>query len=161
VSLDDLRLRVFPPGPAPIRAASASCHHERATAEIVGGFIKFHPAAVEPQTALLRFRSRGQVCKINAGQLRSRDRSMTQMTRDDITRAIGRIDDIAIAEIIATGATAEELAEAQAWIANDEPLMNAGRPLATGRVRELIDILAELDADQDDDGQTAPVSGEV
>ncbi len=86
---------------------------------------------------------------------------MTQMTRDDVTRAIGRIDDMAIAEIIATGATAEELAEAQAWIANDEPLMNAGRPLATGRVRELIDILAEFDPDEDDDGKTAPVTGEV
>ena len=59
---------------------------------------------------------------------------MTRITRDDVTRAIGRIDDVTIAEIIATGATAEELAEAQAWIANDEPLMNAGRPLATGPV---------------------------
>jgi hypothetical protein len=86
---------------------------------------------------------------------------MTQITRDDVTRAIGGIDDVTIAEIIATGATAEELAEARAWIANDEPLMNAGRPLATGRVRELIDILAELDADEDDDGKTAPVTGEV
>ena len=86
---------------------------------------------------------------------------MTQMTRDDVTRAIGRIDDMAIAEIIATGATAEELAEAQAWIANDEPLMNAGRPLATGRVRELIDILAELDADEDDDKQGRPLIDQV
>ena len=29
-------------------------------------------------------------------------------------------------QIIGTGATVEELAEAQAWIANDEPLLNAG-----------------------------------
>jgi hypothetical protein len=83
---------------------------------------------------------------------------MTQITRDDVTRAIGGIDDVTIAEIIATGATAEELAEAEAWIANDEPLMNAGRPLATGRVRELIDILTELDP-EDDDGETVPVTG--
>jgi hypothetical protein len=82
---------------------------------------------------------------------------MTRMTRDDVTRAIGHIDDVTIAEIIATGATADELAEAQAWIANDEPLMNAGRPLATGRVRDLIDILAELDSDEDDDKQGGPV----
>ncbi len=66
-----------------------------------------------------------------------------------------------IAEIIGTGATADELAEAQAWIANDEPLMNAGKPLATGRVRELIDILAELEPSEDDDEATVPVAGQA
>ena len=74
---------------------------------------------------------------------------MTRITRDDVTRAVGQADDVTIAKIIATGATAEELAEAQAWIANDEPLINAGRPLAKGRVGELVDILTELDASED------------
>jgi hypothetical protein len=32
-------------------------------------------------------------------------------------------------------------------------MMNSGRPLATGRVRELVDILAELEPDDDDDGR--------
>jgi hypothetical protein len=84
---------------------------------------------------------------------------MMRVTRDDITKAVGPVDDVTIAEIIGTGATVEELAEAQAWIANDEPLMNAGRPLATGRVRELIDILAEFEQSEDDeDGkQAAPI----
>ncbi len=62
-----------------------------------------------------------------------------------------------IAEIIGTGATADELAEARAWLVNDEPLLNAGKPLATGRVRELIDILAELEPSEDDDKDTGPV----
>ena len=44
-----------------------------------------------------------------------------------------------------------ELAEARAWLANDEPMLNAGRPLATGRVRELVDILSELDPSEDED----------
>jgi hypothetical protein len=79
---------------------------------------------------------------------------MRRITKDDAIKAIGRADDVTIAEIIATGATVDELAEAQAWIANDEPLLNAGRPLATGRVRELIEILAELESD-DDDGEPA------
>ena len=79
---------------------------------------------------------------------------MRRITKDDAVKAIGRVDDVTIAEIIATGATVDELAEAQAWIANDEPLLNAGRPLATGRVRELIEILAELESD-DDDGEPA------
>jgi hypothetical protein len=79
-----------------------------------------------------------------------------RITRDDVIKAIGSADDVTIAQMIATGATVEELAEAQAWMANDEPMMNSGRPLATGRVRELVDILAELELDDDEDGRGAP-----
>ena len=81
-----------------------------------------------------------------------------RITRDDVIKAIGTTDDVTIAQIIATGATVEELAEAQAWMANDEPMMNSGRPLATGRVRELVDILSDLDPDDDDDGRGAPAA---
>jgi hypothetical protein len=86
---------------------------------------------------------------------------MKPVTRDDVTKAVGRVDEVTIAEIIGTGATPEELAEAQAWIVNDEPLLNAGKPLASGRVRELIDILAELEPDEDDDKEAGPVVGQV
>lgn len=82
---------------------------------------------------------------------------MTRLTRDEIIRAIGQVDDVTIAEIIGTGATGEELAEAQAWIVNDDPLLNAGKPLPGGRVRELIDILAELEPDEDDGKAAGPV----
>lgn len=81
---------------------------------------------------------------------------MTRITRDDVNMAVGQADDVTIAKIIATGATAEELAEAKAWIANDEPLINAGRPLAKGRVGELVDILAELEATAEDEDQRGP-----
>jgi len=81
-----------------------------------------------------------------------------RITRDDVIKTIGSADDVTIAQMIATGATVEELAEAQAWMANDEPMMNSGRPLATGRVRELVDILAELEPDDDEDGRGAPAS---
>jgi hypothetical protein len=80
---------------------------------------------------------------------------MRRITRDDVTKAIGGADDVTIAQMIGTGATVDELAEAQAWLANDEPMLNAGRPLATGRVRELVDILAELEPDEDDDQSEA------
>lgn len=80
-----------------------------------------------------------------------------RITRDDVVKAIGADDDVAIAKIIAIGATVEELAEALAWRANDEPMMNSGRPLATGRARELVDILAELEPD-DEDGHDAEIS---
>jgi len=85
---------------------------------------------------------------------------MKRVTREDVTKAVGRVDDVTIAEIIGTGATADELSEARAWLVNDEPLLNAGKPLATGRVRELIDILAELEPSEDDDKDTGPVVSE-
>ncbi|WOH67085.1 hypothetical protein [Bradyrhizobium sp. BWA-3-5] len=81
-----------------------------------------------------------------------------QLTREDVARAVGAADDVTIAQIIGTGATVEELTEAQAWLANDEPMMNAGRPLATGRVRELVDILSELDPSDDEDERGASSS---
>ena len=86
---------------------------------------------------------------------------MKRVTREDVTKAVGRVDDVTIAEIIGTGATADELAEAQAWLVNDEPLLNAGKPLATGRVRELIDILAELEPSEDDDKEAGPAVSQV
>ena len=86
---------------------------------------------------------------------------MTQLTREDVAKAIGGADDVTVAQIIATGATTHELAEALAWMANDEPMMNSGRPLATGRVRELVDILAELEADDDEDGRSAPAAPDL
>ena len=80
---------------------------------------------------------------------------MRRVRRDDVIKAVGRADDATIAEIIGTGATVDELAEAQAWIANDEPLMNAGKPLPSGRVGELIEILSELETEEDE--ETGPV----
>ncbi|WP_166299349.1 hypothetical protein [Bradyrhizobium sp. 2S1] len=84
---------------------------------------------------------------------------MTPLTRDDVLKAVGHADDVTIARIIASGATVTELAEAQAWLANDEPLINAGRPLATGRARELVDILSELEPAEDDEpgGPSPPI----
>ena len=86
---------------------------------------------------------------------------MRRLTRDDVIKAVARADDVTIAEIIGTGATADELAEAQAWIVNDEPLMNAGKPLPSGRVGELIDILTELEPEEDEGEEAGPVVGEV
>ncbi len=53
-----------------------------------------------------------------------------------------------IAKLIATGASAEELVQAQAWLANDEALMNAGKPLPAGRVGELVDIVAAIEQEE-------------
>ena len=80
---------------------------------------------------------------------------MRRLTQDDVIKAVGPADDVTTAEIIGTGATVDELAEAQAWLANDEPLINAGKPLPSGRVSELIEILSELEPEEDE--ETGPV----
>ena len=76
---------------------------------------------------------------------------MASLTRKDIAALFGDLDDVVAADIIATGATAEELAEAHAWLANDEPLLNAGRPLPGGRVASLVDILAAISEEEEAD----------
>ena len=80
---------------------------------------------------------------------------MSTLTRKDVIAMLGELDDDVIAEIIASGATLEELAEAHAWLANDEPLMNAGRPLPGGRVARVVDIVAAISEveEQEDDAR--------
>ena len=85
---------------------------------------------------------------------------MRRITRDDAIKAVGAADDVVIAQIIGTGATIDELAEAQAWVANDEPLMNAGKPLPSGRIGELVDILSELQASEEEYGEDSIVGKE-
>ena len=81
---------------------------------------------------------------------------MQRLSHDDVAKAVPGADDVTIAEIIGTGASAEELTEARAWLANDEPMINDLRPLAQGRVRLLVDILSELDEDGEDNEVIAP-----
>jgi hypothetical protein len=75
-------------------------------------------------------------------------------TRQDILAALGPVDDLLIAEIVGMGATVEELAEANAWIANDEALMNIGQPLARGRVSRLVEIIATLKESDEEEPAT-------
>jgi hypothetical protein len=74
---------------------------------------------------------------------------MTELTRADVVAALGRVDDLTLAEIIGTGATRQELTEALAWLANDEPLVNSGRPLASGRTGRLVEIIAAKQEDEE------------
>ncbi len=74
---------------------------------------------------------------------------MSRLTREELVAALGPVDDIVVAQVVAMGATAEELAEARAWIASDEPLINRGRPLAAGRIGQLVEILATIEEEED------------
>jgi hypothetical protein len=79
---------------------------------------------------------------------------MTPLTRKDVIETIGDVDDVTVADIIATGATVQELSEAQAWVVNDEPLLNTGRPLPTGRIGQLIEIIAAKEQEEQQDDTT-------
>src|SRR5262245_6916128 len=74
--------------------------------------------------------------------------AMSIVTRKDVTAMLGELGDDVVTEIIATGTTAEELAEAHAWLANDEPLMNTGRPLPSGRVARVVEIVAAISEEE-------------
>ncbi|HVY57243.1 MAG TPA: hypothetical protein VHA77_05275 [Xanthobacteraceae bacterium] len=72
---------------------------------------------------------------------------MSTLTRPEVTAVLGPVDDIVAAEIIATGATPAELAEARAWITADEAMVNAGRKLPSGRVGKVIEILERIESE--------------
>ena len=69
------------------------------------------------------------------------------MASEDVVSVLGPVDETLIAEVIATGASFDELREAWAWLNGDEALMNEGRPLPGTRVAALIDLL-EVDEDE-------------
>jgi hypothetical protein len=65
---------------------------------------------------------------------------MTMLTRNEVIAVLGPVGDDLIVEIVGTGASQAELAEAY-WLRSDEALVNEGRPLPSGRVGALLEIL--------------------
>jgi hypothetical protein len=63
------------------------------------------------------------------------------MIREDVISVLGPIEDEAIAEIVASGASMEGLRETWAWANGDEALMGQGCPLPGTKVGKLIDLL--------------------
>ena len=66
---------------------------------------------------------------------------MTKLTRDQVIEVVGRVDDARITEIIATGATREELLEAFTLISEAGDLSAETQRAPAGRVAQLYDIL--------------------
>jgi hypothetical protein len=66
---------------------------------------------------------------------------MTTLNRDAVTKVLGPVDESLATELIATGASAEELFQAYAWMTNDEALANAQRGFPSALVGELVEIL--------------------
>lgn len=71
------------------------------------------------------------------------------ITREDVGAILGPTDETLVNDLVLTGATAEELAEAWAWVNSDEALLNEGRPPPSGRVAQLVDLLAAGDEEEE------------
>ena len=72
-----------------------------------------------------------------------------RLTREETRALVGPADDATLAAILGLGITRAELAEARAWIENDEALVNEGRRSPSGRVARIVEILRERDADEE------------
>lgn len=70
---------------------------------------------------------------------------MTILTRASLESVLGPLDEAAVAEITALGATEEELLEARSWLANEEAMRAAGKPLPSGRVAQILEWLEPSD----------------
>ncbi|WP_134495550.1 hypothetical protein [Microvirga pakistanensis] len=70
-----------------------------------------------------------------------------RLTRDEVMALTGRSDDRVVTDILTMGASRAELAEARAWLENDEAMLNAGRPIPAGRIARLVEMLQADDED--------------
>ena len=70
------------------------------------------------------------------------------ITKEEIRQVLGPVEDGFAAEIVATGASFQDLMEAWAWLNSDEALINEGHHLPSPRVAELV---AMLEPEQDED----------
>ena len=71
---------------------------------------------------------------------------MSELSRDDVALALGPVDDGVADEIIATGITPVQLAEARVWIVMDRVLREVGgdRRHPVGEVGRAVAILERL-----------------
>ena len=72
-------------------------------------------------------------------------------TYDDIKRLLGTLDDHAIAEIEATGATMTELEEVAALLAQETDVMGDLRRTLSGRAATVYNLLRKYDARWEED----------
>ncbi|MBA1158955.1 hypothetical protein [Microvirga mediterraneensis] len=70
-----------------------------------------------------------------------------RLTRDGVRALIGRSSDGVVTEILNMGTSRTELAEARAWLENDEAMLTEGRRIPSGRIARLVEL---LQADEDD-----------
>ncbi len=72
---------------------------------------------------------------------------MSELSKSDVVEVLGsRLGDIAIAEIIATGITKDELLAAKSRVLSDSKAHEPGAPQEPGHVSQVVDILERLNS---------------
>jgi hypothetical protein len=71
---------------------------------------------------------------------------MSELTRDEVLAAVHPIDDVTVAEIIATGVDHDELVKACHFYARDRAAKTPG-PIPPGRVGRVVSILERVEAE--------------
>jgi hypothetical protein len=66
---------------------------------------------------------------------------MSELSREDVVEILGPLNDVIIAEIIATGIDKAELVEAHDRLVRDRTSHNPGPPLEPGPFAQVVDIL--------------------
>lgn len=75
---------------------------------------------------------------------------MSKLTHAEIRRLCGDVTDERVAELLATGATIEDLEVALAWSAGASDVMGAARKPLEGKAAQVYELLSsELDEDED------------
>ena len=69
---------------------------------------------------------------------------MAELSRDEVVAIVGSIGDVAIAEIIGTGITEEELSAAHSRVMRDQTRHNPGEPIDPGHIAQAVQILERL-----------------
>lgn len=72
------------------------------------------------------------------------------LSRQEVIAALGAVDEELLARIAAMDASMAELVQARAWLDADEALIGEGRSFPSGRVAELINLLAREEEDEDE-----------
>ncbi len=70
---------------------------------------------------------------------------MSNLTREDVLAVLGPINDFLIVDIITSGATMRDLAEARTWLSGDPD--DESRPIPEGRLGAIITLLLEAEAE--------------
>jgi hypothetical protein len=83
-------------------------------------------------------------CYVGSTHHQLEDVILSDMSEDDVLGIFGPLEDIVVAEIIATGATREELVAAHGWIARDESHSIADRVLPTGPMARVVRIIERV-----------------
>lgn len=79
---------------------------------------------------------------------------MATVERKDLIRLLGELDDEQIAEILALRATLAEVEQAALWAAGQGNQLARNGQTLTGRIAEIVDIVAD-----DEDDEPPPRSG--